>query len=120
MTPLMLIVEDDETCAEWMAGNIAIDYDIAIGDVFDKTPTGCDLASLLGTNNLTDTTSFSGLSLDPTWGAPNVQPDPSSDAVGNGAGTALPAGFEQVTYVGAVDPLAAEDWTQSAWLNFAP
>jgi len=43
---------------------IAIDFDIAIGDVFDKTPSGCDLGSLLGNNNLTDTKDFTGLSLD--------------------------------------------------------
>ena len=120
MTPLMLILEDDETCSEWTSGNIAIDFNIAIGDVFDATPSTCDIASLFGANNLTADADFTGLALDATWGAPSVQPSPSSASVGNGAGSALPSTFDQVDYIGAVDPLASEDWTQAAWINYTP
>ena len=26
----------------------------------------------------------------------------------------------EVDYIGAVDPLASEDWTQATWINYTP
>jgi hypothetical protein len=55
------------------------------------------------------------LGIDVTWPTPNFKPN----AMASGAGV-MPSGeFEATTYVGAVDPDAAEDWTQASWINYA-
>jgi hypothetical protein len=56
------------------------------------------------------------LMLDGAWGAPNIKPAAGTPA--DGGGVELPAGFEPTTYVGAVDPAAADDWTQAGWINY--
>jgi hypothetical protein len=55
------------------------------------------------------------LGIDVTWPTPNFKPN----AMAAGAGV-MPSGeFEATTYVGAVDPDAADDWTQATWINYA-
>lgn len=55
------------------------------------------------------------LGIDVTWPAPNFKPN----AMAAGAGV-MPSGeFEATTYVGAVDPDAADDWTAADWINYA-
>jgi hypothetical protein len=58
------------------------------------------------------------LMLDGTWGAPNVKPAADSAAVGGGVDPGN-AALDATTYVGAVDPEAADDWTQAGWINYA-
>lgn len=59
-----------------------------------------------------------GLNL--TWTTPNIKPAPASPV--DGTAVAVPAGTPIVatTYIGAVDPNAAEDWTQAPWINYDP
>ena len=55
------------------------------------------------------------LGIDATWPTPNFKPN----AMAAGAGV-MPSGeFEATTYVGAVDPDAADDWTAASWINYA-
>lgn len=56
------------------------------------------------------------LALDVTWGAVNAKPAADSAAVGAGVDPGGP--FEATTYVGAIDPEAADDWTQAGWVNY--
>ncbi len=57
------------------------------------------------------------LALDGTWTTPNAKPAAASAAVGGGV---APGGdLEPTTYVGAVNPDAADDWTQAGWINYA-
>lgn len=58
------------------------------------------------------------LGLDGTWTTPNIKPAADSAAVGGGVDPGNPA-LESTTYVGAVDPEAADDWTQAGWINYA-
>jgi hypothetical protein len=58
------------------------------------------------------------LMLDGTLTAPNVKPAADSAAVGGGVAAGV-AGIDDTTYVGAVDPEAADDWTQAPWTNYA-
>lgn len=57
------------------------------------------------------------LAIDGTWGAPNVKPAADSAAVGAGVDPGN-AALDATTYVGAVDPEAADDWTQAGWINY--
>lgn len=56
------------------------------------------------------------LGLDLTWEHPNVKPAADSAAAGGGV---TPGSFEATDYVGAVDPAAADDWTQAGWINYS-
>lgn len=53
----------------------------------------------------------------PAWGNPNIKPAPGG--ITSTAAIQLPAGFVATTYVGAVDPAAAEDWTKASWVNYS-
>lgn len=51
------------------------------------------------------------------WGSPNIKP--AVGGLASTGATTLPAEFVPTTYVGAVDPEAATDWTKAAWTNYS-
>lgn len=109
-------LSDDATADEAVAGNIAFENNIFVGNgdpAHDSESTTVDAAAW--TAWIEDPTRANS-SDDPgltsaDWGAPN--PMPANDVAGNGSGCG------GTGYIGAVDP-AGEDWTAASWINYVP
>ena len=109
-----VLVTHAETQARAEAGGLVLEGNLwfghngfAVGEGEEATMwTADDLATWLMDNGNVD-------GVDPglpstAWGAPNIRPAGDSAAAGGGD-----------AYIGAVDPAAAEDWTQAGWINYS-
>ncbi|MBL4689342.1 MAG: hypothetical protein JKY37_32435 [Nannocystaceae bacterium] len=98
-----------------LAGNLMSGHNgVGVGEGDAATMwSAADLAAWLTETNVLDSEAVIPST---QWGAPDIAPAQDSSAVD--AGVQLDAGFEQTSYAGAVEPGAADDWTQARWINY--
>lgn len=123
VTNTAVLLTHPETQVEAEAGNLAFAGDLIWGNGDpqfdtdkDATWTSMDLETWITGSAGVVIGTDAGLG-SAAWGSPDISIDAASPAAT--AGQTLPAGFEATTYAGAVDPAGA-DWTQEAWVNYAP